>query len=372
MYRQEDQLGAVFQVGKSHLKKKILCQDRAVAVEKDGLKIIILSDGMGSYKHADLGALFVIDYILEKANDIYKLLDTQDFNDDKEPIWTESGEGKIFAKSLFSLLRQMEAEAKKYVKRIGTDIEQLHCTLSFVIVGDCKVIAAAIGDSPIWIKRQSKEGIDVIDGNDGADNGTFSAMNLKLALDYMAVAVFPASDLEAVLMMSDGCFGYDKEKIYEPFDVKRYPFPEWFYYFIAGKRSIHKTVDQLVKKGFDDCSFAYYWHRPMGVPYLGTPDHVKTTKDNFFGRYKFLQRPKVFTYEGKEITSEPVLALVNEVKQFAEKNDFDGFVKIFIKDHSKSDHLRDNDEARLFLNSVIAEYGVTVFDLVVDADDMLY
>jgi hypothetical protein len=33
---------------------KILCQDRAVAIEKDGLKIIILSDGMGSYKHTDL------------------------------------------------------------------------------------------------------------------------------------------------------------------------------------------------------------------------------------------------------------------------------------------------------------------------------
>ena len=250
------QLGSIFQIGKNHLKRKILCQDRAIAVEKDGLKIVILSDGMGSYKYTDLGALFVIDYIMEKANDIYKLLDAQDFDDDGEPHWTESDEGKTFAQGLFSLLLRMEAEAKEYAKRIGTDIGQLHCTLSFVIVGVDKVLAAAIGDSPIWIKRKSREGIDVLDGNDGAENGTFSAMNLELALNYMAVAIFPASDLQAVLMMSDGCFGYDKEQIFDPSGVM--DFPEWFYDVIDGKTSIHKTVDQLVMAGFDDCSFAYY------------------------------------------------------------------------------------------------------------------
>jgi hypothetical protein len=239
----------------------ILCQDRAVAVEKDGLKIIILSDGMGSYKYTDLGALFVIDYIMEKANDIYRLLDAQGFDDQGEPIWAEADEGKAFAQSFFSLLFRMEAEAKEYAKIIGTDIEQLHCTLSFVIVGVDKVLTAAIGDSPIWIKRKSREGIDVLDGNEGADNGTFSAMNLELSLNYMAVAIFPASDLEAVLMMSDGCFGYDKEQIFDPSGVK--DFPAWFYDLIKGKNSIQKTVEYLVDAGFDDCSFAYYLHDPQ-------------------------------------------------------------------------------------------------------------
>jgi hypothetical protein len=252
------QLGSIFQVGKYHLKRKILCQDRAVAVEKDGLKIIILSDGMGSYKYTDLGALFVIDYILEKANDIYKLLDAQGFDDDGEPIWAEADEGKAFAQSFFSLLLQMEGEAKKYEKRIGTTIDQLHCTLSFVIVGVNKVLAAAIGDSPIWIKRKSREGIDVLDGNDGAENGTFSAMNPELSLGYMAVAIFPASDLQAVLMMSDGCFGYDKEQIYDPSEVK--DFPDWFYAVIRGERNLQDTINHLCKEGYDDCSFAYYLH----------------------------------------------------------------------------------------------------------------
>jgi hypothetical protein len=252
------QLGSIFQVGKNHLKKKILCQDRAIAIEKDGLKIIILSDGMGSYKYTDLGALFAIDYITEKANDIYKLLNAQDFDDKGELIWAEADEGKIFAQAFFSLLRKMEAEAKEYVKRIGTDIDQLHCTLSFVIVGADKVLAAAIGDSPIWIKRKSKEGIDVLDGNEGAYNGTFSAMNLEQSLNYMAVAIFPASDLQAVLMMSDGCFGYDKEQIYDPSAVN--DFPEWFYAVIKKEQSLQDTVNHLCKKGYDDCSFAYYLH----------------------------------------------------------------------------------------------------------------
>jgi hypothetical protein len=133
---------------------------------------------MGSYKHTDLGALFVIDYITEKANDIYRLLDAQGFDDNGELIWAEADEGKAFAQRFFSLLRQMEEEAKKFAKRIGTDIGQLHCTLSFVIVGADKVLAAAIGDSPIWIKRKSMEGIGVLDGNEGAGNGTLSAMDL--------------------------------------------------------------------------------------------------------------------------------------------------------------------------------------------------
>jgi len=213
---------------------------------------------MGSYKHTDLGSLFVIDYILEKADDIYKLLDAQGFDDEGELIWAEADEGKAFAQGLFSLLLQMEAEAKEYAKRIGTKIDHLHCTLSFVIVGVDKVLAAAIGDSPIWIKRKSREGVGVLDGNDGAEKGTFSAMNLEVALNYMAVAIFPASDLQAVLMMSDGCFGYDKEQIYDPSGVK--DFPDWFYSVVRGERGLQDTIDHLCKKGYDDCSFAYYLH----------------------------------------------------------------------------------------------------------------
>ena len=252
------QLGSIFQVGKNHLKKKILCQDRAVEIEKDGLIIIILSDGMGSYKYTDLGALFIIDYITKKAGDIYKVLDAQSFDDNGEPDWTKPDDGKIFAQGFFSLLRPMEAEAKEYAKKIGTTIDKLHCTLSFAIVGVDKVLAAAIGDSPIWIKRKSKEGIDVLDGNDGADNGTFSALNPKLALNYMAVAIFPASDLQAVLMMSDGCFGYNKEQIYDPSGVM--DFPDWFYAVTRGERNLQDTINHLCKKGYDDCSFAYYLH----------------------------------------------------------------------------------------------------------------
>jgi len=213
---------------------------------------------MGSYKYTDLGALFVINYISEKANDIYRLLDAQGFDANGELIWAEADEGKAFAQSFFSLLRQMEAEAKEFAKRIGTDIDQLHCTLSFVIVGVAKVLAAAIGDSPIWIKRKSREGIDVLDGNEGAGNGTFSAMDMELSLNYLAAAIFPSSDLQAVLMMSDGCFGYDKEQIYDPSAVS--DFPEWFYAVIKGERSLQNTINYLCNNGYDDCSFAYYLH----------------------------------------------------------------------------------------------------------------
>jgi hypothetical protein len=74
----------------------------------------------------------------------------------------------------------------------------------------------------------------------------------------MAVTIFPASDLQAVLMMSDGCFGNDKEQIYDPSNVE--DFPEWFYDLIKGKKSIQETIKYLVNAGYDDCSFADYVH----------------------------------------------------------------------------------------------------------------
>jgi len=264
----ETQLGSVFQVGKDHLKREELCQDRAVAIEKDGLKIIILSDGMDLIIYADLGAIFVIDYILKKANDIYKLLNGISFDEAKEIIWAEPDEEKIFAQSFNSLLLQMETEAGEYAKRIGANIDDLESNLSFVIVGVDKVISVAIGDSPIWIKRKSKEWIDVLDGNEGAKEVTFSTMSMKLALQYnTAMDIFPANDLQAVLIMSEGCFGNNKKKLYDTSDVD--DFPKWFYDVIKGKRSIQKTVDQLVKVGYDDCSFAYYVDDVDGIQRIG-------------------------------------------------------------------------------------------------------
>ena len=103
--------------------------------------------------------------------------------------------------------------------------------------------------------------IGILDMDGGAEKGTFSAMNLEVALNYMAVAIFPASDLQAVLMMSDGCFGYDKEQIFDSSDVE--DFPDWFYAVIRGERGLQDTVNYLCEKGYDDCSFAYYVHAEL-------------------------------------------------------------------------------------------------------------
>ena len=232
-------LGSISQIGKHHLKNDIVCQDAAIAVQNERLTILALSDGMGSCRHAELGAQFVISYIQENAQEIYdQLVDC--FN-------------KTSLRTMNEVLSQMRLEASEYADSFNATINDLDCTLSFAILGPKYMMAASIGDSPLYIK--SKDEFLHLDGNIGIEPGNISYSAYDPDLSMMDVYAGPADDIQAILIMSDGCLGFSKK---DSLDDMATDFPSWFYDIIQGKLSARKAIQKLVAKGYDDCSFSYY------------------------------------------------------------------------------------------------------------------
>ena len=77
-------LGSTFHVGIKHRQERIICQDVAIAVQDGPLATLALSDGMGTYKYAELGAQFVVNFIRENAKIIYDLLEPAFMKDNYE------------------------------------------------------------------------------------------------------------------------------------------------------------------------------------------------------------------------------------------------------------------------------------------------
>jgi hypothetical protein len=99
-----------------------------------------------------------------------------------------------------------------------------------------------------------------------------------------------------------------------------------------------------------------------------TFDFVKLTKETFFKHYKPSQETKVVTETGATITSESILVIVRKLKQCMKENDYDGFCNI-IKNNDKRNDFSESDHQYLFM-AVISDTGDTVFDLVMEMDDI--
>ena len=98
-------------------------------------------------------------------------------------------------------------------------------------------------------------------------------------------------------------------------------------------------------------------------------ERVEVAEDNLFSKVKLISDTKVITTDGIVITSETVLTLLKELKQFIVKKDVNGFWH-FMRDSSKRKHLTAK-EKQFFHRAIIAENDVSVFELLVCVDDLL-
>ena len=138
----QTKLGSTFHVGLKHQQDGRICQDFSIAVQDGPITILALSDGMGSYKYAELGAQFVVNFIRENAKIIHDLLESAFIKDENEDLSWKKTEKETFIKKIIG---RMQSEAQDYAARIGAGIDDLHCTLSFAIIGPTHMIAASKG-----------------------------------------------------------------------------------------------------------------------------------------------------------------------------------------------------------------------------------
>jgi hypothetical protein len=70
-------------------------------------------------------------------------------------------------------------------------------------------------------------------------------------------------------------------------------------------------------------------------PIFRQPTNKKTSKEEFFKRFKPAVDSKVVTEEGQVVTSEAVLVIIKELKQFIEKGDANGYCNFLEKKSQK-------------------------------------
>ena len=240
------------EIGRLHVQNEIVCQDRVLAIHEDGLTILAVSDGMGSCVQSEYGAEFAINFIRNNAQLIYQIFNSSLENSAGACIYREGGELMIQTK-LPELIFRMQKEGHDRAEELYCYIEDMHCTLSFVIIGPELTIALAIGDCPIYAK--TTKGFYHLNGNGDIDPSSNVAVSIfSFHGDYMDIKVEPTENLQAVLIMSDGCLGFDKE---ESHIINNDDFPGWFHLVMDNKLSTDDAIKGLIENGYDDCAFCY-------------------------------------------------------------------------------------------------------------------
>jgi hypothetical protein len=96
-------------------------------------------------------------------------------------------------------------------------------------------------------------------------------------------------------------------------------------------------------------------------PVVRRPTHKKTTKAEFFRKFKPSTDPKVITEDGQVVTSEAVLILVKRLKEFIEKGDVSGYCTL-LNDDAKMESLSPHDCSSLW-GAIISSGGWSVFSI---------
>jgi hypothetical protein len=238
-------------IGKSHAENHMLCQDRAIAVQDNGLVILAVADGMGSYEHAELGAEFAVNYIKDHGGSLMGFAEG-----------ITSKENMNFRKGIRKFMLSLGNEIVEYSFSIGLSPDKVHTTLSFSLIDSGHFLNVSIGDSPVY--TLTKYGPMFLDGNDNGskrrnNNITYSIVDMDYSIKYMGVQAGLTKNLRTILITSDGAIGWSKQEVLLTKDNFG-DLPVWYYEMLGGKRDLKATVEKLTEDGYDDTAVAYYIH----------------------------------------------------------------------------------------------------------------
>lgn len=124
-----------FEAGRSHLKTQTPCQDYVAARDSNGVTCISLADGAGSRSRSDIGAQVAVTATLAYV--------CKNF----ESLWQNMD--KHNAKAAQRLVHRCLDAFRRKGAKLGCDINELACTLSFVAYSHGRYIAGHLGDGVI-------------------------------------------------------------------------------------------------------------------------------------------------------------------------------------------------------------------------------
>lgn len=190
-------------IGKDHVCKNGVCQDRVFCMSKNGIHVISLCDGAGSRKNSHFGAEIVsrkaAEFLVENYSSIKVSLE-------KRGIRQEDYESNL-ASFKKKLVDAVKGDLEAYSLRNNLSIDELSCTLLFVAQDDETYIAGHIGDGVIGFLSSSFEG-DVINVLSKPDNGASPNItyfiNDKNSESRLRIYTGELVQIKGFILMSDG------------------------------------------------------------------------------------------------------------------------------------------------------------------------
>lgn len=171
-------------IGPGHLRANIPNQDSFIAKNFGSFSLLVISDGMGSKKHADVGS-YAACLAVKKALVHY--------------VYTECKHHKK-NRNIFSMIRE------EWLKLIFPyNPKDCSATCLFVLRSKKRCIAAMLGDGLIYLKGKKEEDSKLLldEKNDDFINSTVSMSDSNYLNEWRFIST-STKKISSVLMSSDG------------------------------------------------------------------------------------------------------------------------------------------------------------------------
>ncbi|AVH72499.1 PP2C family serine/threonine-protein phosphatase [Nostoc sp. 'Lobaria pulmonaria (5183) cyanobiont'] len=186
---------AGYEIGTSHQKQGIVCQDYGKYCIFDDVIVGAVADGAGSAKHSDVGSRLAVETVLKYFSDINEFPHKQAFS---QPLDKEEAQ-KVFAK----IVNQVITELHKQADDEDYSINDLACTLLVFLATPDWVAAMQIGDGFIVVRSQDSEYQLLFQPDKGEFANETTFITSTNALKEMQVEVIPEKQ-EFICASTDG------------------------------------------------------------------------------------------------------------------------------------------------------------------------
>ena len=183
-------VAAVTLMGNKHMQRGVPCEDSSLALERNNVNVVVVSDGAGGkeYTHARYGSKITCETVAQLLTDHF------------DALYYENREAAVKNLIIAAIHTNMAAAIEKF--KLDT-LERLSCTLVFCAVKDRRIICGHIGDG--LIVRVSSSGISPVTMPQNGERASSTYfVTASHAADYMRFVKMTTDDVHGIAIMTDG------------------------------------------------------------------------------------------------------------------------------------------------------------------------
>lgn len=261
-------VASVTLMGRKHMQRGVPCEDYSLAVQRNNVSCVVVSDGAGGkeYTHARYGSKITCETVAQLLTDHFDAL----YNENREAA----------VKNL--IMAAIHTNMAAAIEEFNLDsLERLSCTLVFCAIKDRRVMCGHIGDG--LIVRVSASGLSPITMPQNGERASSTYfVTASHAADYMRFVKLTTDDLHGIALMTDGV----QDLVYDEASGLVRPVIAKMVDTLKGGREVcEKEINLILEKYVvgasnvsDDASFGILLLEDTPSP---VPDKLPKTEDAF-------------------------------------------------------------------------------------------